>query len=164
MVLPYCADGHVSSTMCWCLAERLVQDISGALENCHAAGYLHLDVSRGNILVDGTRFGLSDFGLARQEKKRDFDENYESGTPYESPLIVDRAQITTMVDWHSLFFVVYELVHGSLPWDNLANPAIVARRKHELLNRDRLGGIPESLLRKVRPESGFGLRETVKIL
>jgi hypothetical protein len=69
-----------------------------------------------------------------------------------------------MVDWHSLFFVVYELVHGSLPWDNLANPALVARHKHELLNRDRFGGIPESLLRKVRPESGFGLREAVKIL
>ena len=82
MVLPYYADGHVSSTMCWCLAERLVQDISGALENCHAAGYLHLDVSRGNILVDGTCFGLSDFGLARQETKRNFDENDESGTPY----------------------------------------------------------------------------------
>jgi hypothetical protein len=158
LVLPYYADGHLSEKMCWCAerVDRLVREISGALVACHAAGYLHLDVSMANILVDGDRFGLTDFGsslpLDDPESKwtGPFGARHETDTPFESPLIFDRVAQTTMVDWHSLFFVVYKVVHHRLPWETMRDPVRVAELKHELINRrGEIDGIPRSLLRQL---------------
>ncbi len=44
---------------------RLLDQLGGALLAAHRAGILHRDVTPGNVLIDGDRFLLADFGLAR---------------------------------------------------------------------------------------------------
>lgn len=44
---------------------RLLDQIGGALLAAHQDGILHRDVTPGNVLIDGDRFLLADFGLAR---------------------------------------------------------------------------------------------------
>lgn len=65
ITLPYCegrsVDGiaaHFSEVMIW----KLIQNISSALSEIHQSGYAHLDVKPSNILWDGQKFILSDFG------------------------------------------------------------------------------------------------------
>lgn len=65
ITLPYCegrsVDGiaaHFSEGMIW----KLIQNISSALSEIHQSGYAHLDVKPSNILWDGQKFILSDFG------------------------------------------------------------------------------------------------------
>ena len=43
---------------------RVIQDVSTAVDACHARGILHRDIKPENILVDKTGFMLSDFGVA----------------------------------------------------------------------------------------------------
>src|SRR6478736_2883084 len=47
-------------------AIRLLVAIADALDTAHGAGLVHLDVKPANILVDGDRAQLADFGLARR--------------------------------------------------------------------------------------------------
>ncbi len=65
IILPYCegrsVDGiaaHLGEGMIW----KLIQDISSALSEIHGKGYAHLDIKPSNILWDGKKFMLSDFG------------------------------------------------------------------------------------------------------
>lgn len=63
--LPYCEGrsvdgiaGHISERMLW----KLITEISGALAEIHDNGYGHFDIKPSNILWDGEKFMLSDFG------------------------------------------------------------------------------------------------------
>lgn len=65
IILPYCEGrsveglaAHFSEKMIW----KLIMDISCALSAIHKRGYVHLDVKPSNILWDGRKFVLSDFG------------------------------------------------------------------------------------------------------
>ena len=162
LVLPYYTDGHLSTSgYYWCAdrIQRLIQQISAALDVVHAANFMHLDVSMGNILMDGDRFGLTDFGKSQFKSVESkwtstaFGPNHETGTPFESPLIFERATQTHIVDWHSLSFVVYALVHRHLPWNTSRDPVHTTKLKHDLISQCELGVIdciPELLVYKLR--------------
>jgi serine/threonine protein kinase len=62
---------------------ELVHDIGSALAVIHTEGWMHLDVSPGNILISDSCFKLSDFGtLARIGQ---FQSGMEGAGPYVSP-------------------------------------------------------------------------------
>ena len=63
--LPYCegrsVDGmaaYFSERMIW----KLIEEVSGALAEIHSKGYAHFDIKPSNILWNGQKFMLSDFG------------------------------------------------------------------------------------------------------
>jgi serine/threonine protein kinase len=61
---------------------QMVNQIGTALHQIHASGWMHLDVSPGNILQDDHVFKLADFGTLT--KIGEFTEGCEGAGPYDS--------------------------------------------------------------------------------
>jgi DNA-binding beta-propeller fold protein YncE len=102
-------------------AERaiaLLGQIAGALDAAHAAGVVHRDVKPHNILLEGDRAYLSDFGLAKALG----DGSTVSGTSvvgtveYMSPEQWRGDSVGPPADVYSLGCVLYEALTGIVPY------------------------------------------------
>jgi serine/threonine-protein kinase len=99
-------------------ALHLLAQVGDALDAAHAAGIVHRDVKPHNILVEGDRAYLSDFGLAKA-----FDESGASGDAsvvgtahYMSPEQWRGDSIGPAADVYSLGCVLYETITGIAPF------------------------------------------------
>src|SRR3954453_16473799 len=102
-------------------AVGLLGQIAEALDAAHAAGIVHRDVKPHNILVEGDRAYLSDFGLAKA-----FDESGAAsgasvvGTAhYMSPEQLRGDSIGPAADIYSLGCVLYEAITGIAPFQRV---------------------------------------------
>ncbi len=100
------------------LATELLGQIAEALDAAHAAGIVHRDVKPHNVLVEGDRAYLSDFGLAKA-----LDESgAASGTSvvgtaeYMSPEQWRGGSVGPPADVYSLGCVLFESVTGVPPY------------------------------------------------
>ena len=105
-------------------ALRIFSHIGSALDFAHAKGTVHRDVTPGNILLDanGIRSLLTDFGIARSEKQQSITTTHMvMGTPgYFSPEHLRGARdVTAQSDIFALGLVLYAMLAGQLPWDNI---------------------------------------------
>jgi DNA-binding beta-propeller fold protein YncE len=106
-------------------AVELLGQVAGALDAAHAAGIVHRDVKPQNILLEGDRSYLTDFGLAKALG----DSGVLSGVSvagtaeYMSPEQWQGRQVGAAADVYSLGCVLYEAVTGVVPF---------ARREGEL--------------------------------
>ncbi len=99
-------------------AIELLGQIAAALDAAHAAGIVHRDVKPHNILVDGDRAYLSDFGLAKAAGDSGLlSEASVVGTAqYMSPEQWRGEQIGPAADVYSLGCVLYEALTGVVPY------------------------------------------------
>jgi serine/threonine-protein kinase len=99
-------------------AVELLGQVADALDAAHAAGIVHRDVKPHNILVDGDRAYLSDFGLAKAAG----DSGLLSGTSvvgtveYMSPEQWRGDRVGPAADVYSLGCVLYEALTGIVPY------------------------------------------------
>ena len=101
-----------------------VVQIAAALGAAHRAGVLHRDVKPDNVVVDGSRAVLTDFGVASLAHDRD---DVIAGTPaYMAPEILRGEPFDQRADVYSAGVLAYELVTGRLPF---ASRSLDAARK-----------------------------------
>lgn len=101
---------------------RLLEQIADALDSAHEHGLVHRDVKPGNVLVDGERAYLTDFGLT---KTREFTTDSSSVTAeggfvgtvhYSAPEQITGTNVDRRADIYSLGAVVYECLTGDVPY------------------------------------------------
>ncbi|MET3963198.1 hypothetical protein ABIE44_003132 [Marmoricola sp. OAE513] len=108
----------------------LGNQVAQALAYAHANGIVHRDVKPGNILVDGDRVLLTDFGIARAlgDAARHTRTGDTIGSPaYLSPEQVSGEPLTEAVDVYSLGLVLLEALTGARAYDGTPVEAAVAR-------------------------------------
>jgi DNA-binding beta-propeller fold protein YncE/predicted Ser/Thr protein kinase len=106
-------------------AVGLLDQIAAALDAAHAAGIVHRDVKPHNILLEGERAYLTDFGLAKALG----DSGVLSGASvvgtaeYMSPEQWRGGQVGPAADVYSLGCVLYESLTGVVPYARKAGDA-----------------------------------------
>jgi DNA-binding beta-propeller fold protein YncE len=106
-------------------AVALLGQVADALDAAHAGGIVHRDVKPHNILLEGERAYLTDFGLAKALG----DSGVLSGTSvvgtveYMSPEQWRGEQVGPAADVYSLGCVLYESLTGVVPYARRAGEA-----------------------------------------
>jgi DNA-binding beta-propeller fold protein YncE len=99
-------------------AVELLGQVAGALDAAHAAGIVHRDVKPHNILIEGDRAFLTDFGLAKALGDSGVLEGASiAGTvEYMSPEQWQGKSVGPAADVYSLGCVLYEALTGIVPY------------------------------------------------
>jgi DNA-binding beta-propeller fold protein YncE len=99
-------------------AVALLGQVADALDAAHAAGIVHRDVKPHNVLVEGDRAFLSDFGLAKAlgESGALSGASVVGTAEYMSPEQWRGEQVGPAADVYSLGCVLYESLTGIVPY------------------------------------------------
>lgn len=117
-------------------AVRCACDIAEALACAHAEGLVHRDVKPANVLLEGGRAVLTDFGLARQLESAASPLIHPTqvgqvvGTPaYMSPeQLMPSGALDGRADLFSLGVTLYEMLTGRLPFRSTNMPGLLTER------------------------------------
>jgi streptogramin lyase len=99
-------------------ATALLGQVAAALDAAHAAGIVHRDVKPHNVLVEGDRAFLSDFGLAKAlgESGAASSASVVGTVEYMSPEQWRGSRVGPPADVYSLGCVLYEALTGVAPF------------------------------------------------
>src|SRR5262249_15466833 len=110
-------------------ALALTIQVARGLAFAHAHGCIHRDVKSQNVLVDGLRAKLADFGIAHSRAGADaatLTGTVLGSADYISPEQAQGRTVDGRSDVYSLGVVLYELLTGELPFagDNFVSIAM----------------------------------------
>jgi len=127
IVMEYIAGGTMEDVageapISWSEAADLVIPVGHALTYAHSQGIVHCDVKPSNILLARPDWPLlADFGLLRLRDQELGKPGMMSGTPtYASPEQIMGQQVGRRSDVYSLALVLYQLLTGQLPFEDVS--------------------------------------------
>jgi serine/threonine protein kinase len=89
---------------------------------------IHRDLKPANILISNGLFKICDFGFSKVIKDPSVANKTCVGSPiYMAPQILDKKDYSAKCDIWSLGIIMYELIHGTVPW--------TAKSERELLSK-----------------------------
>lgn len=97
-------------------AIALLAQVGAALDAAHAAGIVHRDVKPHNVLIEGDRAFLSDFGLAKALDEGGSSASVVGTVEYMSPEQWGGGSVGPAADVYSLGCVLYEALTGIPPF------------------------------------------------
>ena len=100
-------------------ALSIVEQVAGALDAAHARGLVHRDVKPANVLIEGERCYLTDFGLTKPVEGGTAltDPGHFVGTvKYVAPEQITGGAVDARTDVYSLGCVVHECLTGEPPF------------------------------------------------
>ncbi len=112
-------------------ARRIASSLADVVDHLHAHGITHGDLSGRNVLVDGVRVSLIDFGLGRT-----VDQTTRAGpeawTPrYVAPELLGGGTPTPASDRYAAATLIYELLTGRAPFPVAGHPSgAIAQQLH----------------------------------
>jgi hypothetical protein len=111
-------------------AARIVEQVSGALDEAHAAGLVHRDVKPGNVIVEERRGGeqayLTDFGLTKQMDATSgvtATGRWVGTIDYAAPEQIKAGHVDARSDVYALGCVLFIALTGKLPFEREADVA-----------------------------------------
>uniref|UniRef100_A0A5S6R021 Protein kinase domain-containing protein n=1 Tax=Trichuris muris TaxID=70415 RepID=A0A5S6R021_TRIMR len=136
---------------------RLALQVLKAIEDIHSVGFLHRDIKPSNFAIGRTQSTnrivfMLDYGLARQflNPKGELRSprsaaGFRGTVRYASLTAHENKEMGRHDDLWSLFYMIIEFLHGSLPWRKVKDKEEVGRLKHELGAVHLTEGLPPEL-------------------
>ncbi|KAJ4959474.1 hypothetical protein NE237_026585 [Protea cynaroides] len=153
------------------LAVKQALDVARGMAYVHGLGFIHRDLKSDNLLIFADKsIKIADFGVARIEVQTE-GMTPETGTyRWMAPEMIQHRPYTQKVDVYSFGIVLWELITGMLPFQNMtavqAAFAVVNKGVRPIVPNDCLPVLSEIMTRcwDANPEVRPSFAEVVRML
>ena len=113
----------------------ILDQVAAALDAAHAAGLVHRDVKPANVMIEGQRCYLADFGLTKRATGNSV-QLTAAGTflgtvDYVAPEQIEGREVDGRADVYALTCVLFECLTGSRPYPRDSQVAVVYAQLRE---------------------------------